>query len=162
MVMLTKELLNKHLIYEEGLLYWKEPRSNAVKNKKLAGYVTKHNYNKVCIFGKQYYAHRLIFMMHYGYMPKFIDHIDCNKLNNKIENLREVTHSQNIVNMKTKITNTSGVKGVSFDKSRKKWMVRITYEKKIYNLGRFDDLELAELVILEARDKYHQQYANFN
>lgn len=148
--------------YRDGSLFWKVANSNVVKIGDRAGYTTKHGYRKVMINGKQLYEHRVIFFMHNGYMPKEIDHIDGNKLNNKIENLREVTHSQNAMNVKKLVTNTSGVKGVCWDKARQKWKVRISVNNKCINIGRYDDLELAELVAIEARDKYHNQYAKYD
>jgi hypothetical protein len=148
--------------YRDGSLFWKVANSNVVKIGDRAGYITKHGYRKVMMNGRQLYEHRVIFFMHNGYMPKEIDHIDGNKLNNKIENLREVTHSQNAMNVKKFVTNTSGVKGVCWDKARKKWMVRISVNNKCINIGRYDDLELAELVAIEARDKYHNQYAKYD
>ena len=160
--MLDKDIITEYLEYKDGNLYWKKPNSNKVKAEQNAGYITKHNYHRVCILGKQYYTHRLVFLMHHGYLPKFIDHIDGNKLNNKIENLREVSHFQNMANVKKKKNNTSGCKCVCFDKSRNKWFVRVTVNKKTYNIGRYKDLELAELVAIEAMHKYHKEYANFN
>ena len=94
-----------------------------------------------------------------GYLPKFIDHIDCNPSNNKIENLREATFSQNQHNTKKRITNTSGVKNVHWYKPLKKWMVYIMINKKRKHLGYFNNIELAELVAQEARNKYHGKYA---
>lgn len=161
LIKFTQQDIQNTFDYIDGFLYWKDPKSNRVINRRLAGYKTKHNYRKVHFFGKQIYEHRLIFMMHYGFMPKYIDHIDGNKSNNKIENLREVEHYQNMMNVKIKKNNSSGIKGVCFDKNRSKWMVRITANNKTINLGRYDDLELAELVAQEARHKYHKNYANF-
>ena len=69
------------------------------------------------------------------------DHIDCNKLNNRRNNLRICTSSQNRWNRTAISTNTSGVKGVSWEKARNKWRVGITYRYKHHNLGRFDSIE---------------------
>jgi len=66
----------------------------------------------------------LIFLYHHGYLPKFVDHIDGNKKNNRIENLREATKSQNAMNQKVSTRNTSGIKGVMWHKRDKKWFVQ--------------------------------------
>lgn len=78
-----------------------------------------------------------------------IDHIDGNPLNNQRRNLRIVTHAQNQKNLKTPITNTSGFKGVSWSKVRRKWIAGIHVDGRGYNLGGFDTIE-------EAARKYNE------
>jgi hypothetical protein len=156
---MNQEMLHKLFVYKNGRLYWKVSNTNRIKVGDIAGYITEHGYRKIRVEKKQEYEHRIVFLMHHGFLPKHLDHIDGNKLNNKIENLREATHSQNMMNVKIKKNNTSGTKGVCFDKQRKKWLVRITIQNKDIHLGRFDDLELAELVAIEGRDKYHKSFA---
>ena len=98
-------------------------------------------------------------MMHYGYLPKYIDHVDGDSVNNRIENLREATNQQNAYNQKLRKNSTSGVKGVNWDKDTNKWRVRIQINGKHTHIGSFEDLMLAELVAVEARDKYHKEFA---
>ena len=94
-------------------------------------------------------------------MPKkLIDHIDNNRSNNKISNLREATYQTNNENYKTPKTNKSGIKNVSWYKSLNKWVVGISIKKTKQTIGYFDDLELAELVAVEARNKYRGEFAN--
>ena len=88
-----------------------------------------------------------------------IDHIDGNKSNNKIENLRAVKRSQNQWNAKIRKDSTSGVKGVLWHKRDCKWAASIRFHNKSKSLGCYDDLELAELVVQEARILYHGEYA---
>ena len=57
-------------------------------------------------------------------------------------------------------SNTSGVKGVSWRRKSKKWTVRVTVDGEYKSFGSYDDLELAELVAIEARNKYHKEFAN--
>lgn len=114
------------------------------------------------ILGKTYRLHQLIFLFHRGYMPMQLDHINNDSRDNRIENLREATASENACNRKTFKNNTSGVKGVSWHKKHSKWMVYIDFNKKRKTVGYFDDVELAELASVEARNKYHGQFANFN
>lgn len=159
---MNQELLHKLFDYNDGRLFWKIANSNRIKIDSVAGYTTKHGYRKVYVIDKQLYEHRIIFLMHYGYLPKYIDHIDCNKLNNCIENLRESTHSQNMMNQKIRSNNTTGIKNVCYDNARNKWKVSICVKNKAINIGRFDSLELAELVAIEAKDLYHKEFARFN
>jgi hypothetical protein len=146
------ELLKNTFYYKDGSLY-------RIKTGKIAGTVRKDGYVQIKLNYKFYLAHRLIYLFHFNELPKFIDHIDGNPQNNRIENLREVNKSQNGQNAKKWKNNTSGVKGVDFVKKRNKWRVRIQFNGVAKHIGLFDDLELAELASQEARDKYHGQYA---
>ena len=105
--------------------------------------------------GEHWCIHRLIFLHHHGYVPEQIDHINRNSLDNRIENLRPADSSLNAINRKLFSNSTSGVKGVSWHKYQKRWFVYVDVNKKRKNIGYFNDLELAELVANEARDKYH-------
>ena len=69
-------------------------------------------------------AHRLIYLMHHGYLPKIVDHIDGNPKNNQIENLREALMIENVWNQKKRSTNTTGVKGISYSKKANKYTAR--------------------------------------
>jgi hypothetical protein len=156
--MITQALLKHHFDYKNGNLIWLKPTSFRKKPFSIAGTV-----NKKCVvialFGKNYNAHRLIYMYHFGFMPKVIDHIDGNPFNNRIENLREATMQQNSQNSKLKITNNSGYKNVSWSESRKKWRVRLMIGGSEFNFGAFEDIELANLVAQEVRNKYFGSYA---
>ena len=149
--MITQQKLNALFRYNNGFLYWR-------KNGKIAGWYD-NGYARVQILGKPYLIHRLVFLMFYGYMPKLIDHIDNDPSNNKIENLREATRHQNGTNAKTWSNNISGAKNVSWHKQCKKWRVRVSINKKMETIGLFDDFDLAELVAVEARNKFHGNFA---
>lgn len=88
----------------------------------------------------------------------FVDHIDRNKLNNLNNNLRIVCASESSVNRGLQSNNTSGVTGVTWDKSRDKWKVSINMYNECYNLGRYDDLDEAVAVRLEAEKIYHREF----
>ena len=154
---MDKEQLLNIFEYKDGVLYWKNAPSKNVKNGEKAGYITKLGYCKIKIKNKAYFAHRLIYMMHYGQVPKILDHTDRNPLNNKIENLRPANKAQNNSNCKIRKDNSSGVKGVNFHKG--KWNVRVSVDGKRKNVGSYDDFELAELVSIMAREKYHGNFA---
>lgn len=94
--------------------------------------------------------------MFHGYEPSEIDHINRNRADNRIENLREVSRTQNNYNHPMRTDNTSGVRGVSWNKIKNKWRVYINVEKQRLELGHFKDFDLACLVADEARDKYHR------
>ncbi len=84
---------------------------------------------------KTIFMHRFILKVKKG---QEVDHIDRNRSNNQKLNLRISSHSQNLMNQKLSAANTSGYKGVSFDKKRGKWFVSITKNRIQKNLGRFD------------------------
>lgn len=139
--------------YKDGDLYRK---SGQFKGK--AGTLHHTGYIQVKVGKKNYRAHRVIFAMHHGYMPKYIDHIDGNRLNNRIENLRPATNQQNQHNVGVCRRNKSGIKNVFFD--RNKWKVYMRINKRMTHIGSFEDVELAELVAAEARNKFHGEFVN--
>ena len=110
---------------------------------------------------KNYLNHRIIFVMFNGYLPEFLDHIDGNSLNNKIENLREATQQQNCINRKHHSNSKSPYKNVYWNKAAKKWQVYCRIDGHLKYFGIFEDLELADLVAQEARAKYHGEFARF-
>jgi hypothetical protein len=149
--MITQDQLRALFQYVDGEL---------IRNGKVAGSVNKQGYRIICVNYKMYKAHRLVFLYHHGYEPKQVDHIDGNKLNNKIENLRPANNSKNMMNRGMMKNNTSGSKGVFFDKETNKWRVAIRFNTQLHSFGRFENKELAELVAIEARNKYHKEFAN--
>jgi hypothetical protein len=156
---ITQEEVKELFEYKDGQLFWKNPKSNRCKHGQLAGSIGKRGYWRVCINYKQHYQHRLIFLMFHGHLPQILDHKDGNPLNNKIENLREATAAENLRNSKLRKNNTSGVKGVSWSKLHKKWRAVVMVNGVNHRLGLFKDLELAQLVAEEARNKYHKEFA---
>jgi hypothetical protein len=148
----------KHLFeYKDGNLYWKNPVKKQ-KIGKVVGFDSGNGYKRVDIKGKQYGVHRIVFLMHHGYLPKMIDHIDGNGANNAIENLRETDSSTNNFNSVYKDENKSGYRNVFYNKDRNKWTIYITINKKTKFFGSYDDVELAGLVADEARRKYHGEF----
>jgi hypothetical protein len=151
------DLIKTNLEYKDGNLFWTKTFGRKIKGKK-AGCPNK-GYVMVGLNGKLYSAHRIIFFMHKGFCPQFIDHIDGNRSNNKIENLRPATINENARNSKKPSHNTSGYKGVCWDKNRNKWMAHITINNKFKSLGRFDEIESARLAYANAAKKYFGEFA---
>jgi len=116
-------------------------------------------YLRIYIDGKTHTIHRMIFLYHYGYLPKITDHIDGNRMNNKIENLREVTQQQNCLNRKHHKNSSSPYKNVYWNNATKKWAVVIAINGIRKYFGVFKDIDLANLVAQEIRAKYHGLYA---
>ena len=156
---LTQELVQSLFEYKDGELYRKVKTNRNIKIGDKAGSLRDDGYSHTMINGKLYKNHRIIFLCHHGYLPQFIDHIDGNPSNNRIENLREATLTQNQYNSKTPYNNTSGIKGVSWHKKHEKWEVTLQINGKSKYFGIYENIELAELVAIEARNKYHGNFA---
>jgi hypothetical protein len=157
----NKELLNEIFNYEDGNLIWKKKISKNITLNKVAGRTIHHGYKMIGLYKKAYMSHRLIFMFHHGYFPKEVDHIDGNPANNKIENLRPATHSQNLKNQKLRTDNVSGHKNVGWSKREQKWRVRLTVNYKDKHIGYFSDRELADLVAIEATNLHHGNFSAY-
>ncbi len=157
---MDSKILHELFDYRDGELFWKVSKAIRVKVGDCAGGISGSGYKYIKIDGKSYSCHRLIFCMIHGYLPKEIDHIDGNPLNNRIENLREVNHSDNLKNTKLQSNNKSGVKGVYWHKGNKNWCVNIVVDKKYVYIGSYNSLEKATLAAYSARNKYHGEYAN--
>lgn len=151
--------------YRDGHLYWRENRGKRIKAGDKAGCVfcsrPGAQYRVTTVGGKNYLAHRIIFLMHRGYLPEQIDHIDGNGMNNDIENLRAANHGQNQQNKGTQKNNTSGFKGVSWNKRAKKWRALIELDRKDHYLGYFDTPDAAHEAYKAAAIKLHKEFARF-
>lgn len=119
-----EELLERFYV-EDGKLLRKVTDGKGLKPGTEAGSLAKSGYRQVKIDRKLHYTHRLIFLMHYGFVPTTIDHIDGNKANNKPENLRAASYRQNNCNIKVRSNNTSGIKGVYWSSTFQSWHVRV-------------------------------------
>jgi len=147
--------------YRDGQLYWKERIHSSIDLSKPAGYIDTNGYRAIKIKGKLYRAHRLVWKYHYGKDPKeSIDHIDGNRVNNNIENLRESTTQQNSFNTGPQKNNKLGIKGVS--KYGNKYIATIFINGKRKYLGFFDTIEEAKLVREEAEIKLFKEFSVFN
>ncbi len=105
------------------------------------------------------YMHRYICMAPDGYE---VDHINQNKLDNRKENLRVVLPEKNYYNRAKQINNTTGYKGVCYDRKRNKYMATISYKRKQMNLGRFKTAKEAAKAYNEAAIKLHGDYSCLN
>ena len=157
MEQITAELLHSLFRYEDGKLI-RKVNSRKAKAGSVAGFKSGR-YLRVRVNGKQHLLHRIVFMMHHGYLPEIIDHINGDAFDNRIENLREATQSQNCMNRRLRSDNKLGVPNV-YQKSPTRFGVNISINGKNKHIGYFNSLELAELVAQEARIKHHKEYAN--
>jgi hypothetical protein len=104
-------------------------------------------------------VHRLIYIMHHGHTDKEIDHIDGNPLNNRIENLRACTRGQNSCNSRMRRDNTTGIKGLYWNKRKESWRGRIQFEGKLHYIGTFKTIFDAACSMIPARERMHGEFA---
>ena len=130
----TAENVNDLLRYNNGTLYWRECRPGRVK----ASVLSENGYSYVSYKGSKIPAHRIVWLIHHGSWPdQVIDHINQRKNDNRIENLRDVSFSENSRNASRSAANKSGVTGVNWDSSRKRWRAQISIDGRKTNLGSF-------------------------
>lgn len=126
-----------------------------------AGSVRKDGYINLSILKSNYLLHRLMWLWYYGEFDEGmeIDHIDGDKSNNAIYNLRLATRQENATNRGVQSNNKSGIKNVFLDKRSGKWLVKMKVQDKYKWFGLHESLELAELVAVEASSKYQGTFA---
>lgn len=145
---------------DQGRLIWKNPTGNRVKIGAPAGNLCRfhgNDYIQLRVQTQNFLIHRLIWFIEKGSFPKHqIDHIDGNGLNNRIENLRDVTIAEQAKNLSRRETNTSGVTGVVWNKNTRAWIAQISTNGQPVYLGQFTDpaFEKAVKVRKEAEAKY--------
>ena len=157
--MLTLERARKYLRFEpiEGKLYWRRSERRARAGREAGGIQQRSTlkYRLVRIDGKGYLAHRLIWFLTFGTWPKEeIDHWNGNGLDNRLSNLREVTHQENNQNKRMRADNTSGVTGVYWEKQIQKWRAQIGVAGGKIHLGYFNNLQDAAAAREKANTKY--------
>lgn len=160
--MITHARLLELLTYDQetGEFRWRMSRPGCAPAT-LAGAGHSLGYRRIYLDRKSYYAHRLAWLFVHGIWPtNEIDHIDGDKTNNAISNLREATRSENLRNRGKLVTNSSGYKGVSWSKMTHKWEVTITVNRKQRNVGFFDDIEDAARAYSDAARRLHGSFAN--
>ena len=128
---------------------------------KVASNLTVYGYRSVSILGKSRYAHRVSWAIYTGEWPSGpIDHINHDRADNRIANLRDATREINNRNATKRSDNTSGVTGVTWDKQHGKWLVQIASEGRNLKIGRFVDFYAAVAARVAAQQAlgYHENH----
>lgn len=154
--MVTQERLKEVLEYnpENGRLHWKVKRSN-IPIGTPAGARDRGKYMRLRVDGRFYMAHRLVWLMFHGEWPKYqIDHINGDKVDNRIENLRDVPGGMNMENLRAPLRrNKCGFLGVY--KSKNRYRADLTVKGKTKHIGSFKTPEEAHAAYIEAKRKLH-------
>lgn len=155
--MITQNQIKEVLNYnpDNGIFTWLVSSAQRIKIGNIAGGLDKYGYIKIQLNCKTYKAHRLAFLYMTGEFPKNqVDHINHNRNDNRWENLRGVSKTENGQNRSKQSNNKSGFTGVSWHKSMGKWIVHIKANGKILHLGYFKNKDKAIKKRKEAEIKY--------
>lgn len=156
--MLTQEYLKSILYYnpETGKFVRLVSTSNKVKIGDIAGSIQNTGYVAISVKNKRYLAHRLAWLYVHGSFPsKQIDHINGNRSDNRLINIRECSQCENNQNMVSNKNSTSKYIGVSWNKERLKWRATIYINGKQKHLGRFNTEKEAFDAYVKAKAKLH-------
>jgi hypothetical protein len=156
---ITAETLRALLDYEPdtGIFWWRVQLSRRVKVGAIAGTVNCDGYICIKVNGMQFKAHRLAWLHTHGMWPDHqIDHINGNRADNRIANLRDVSQFTNMQNqVRPRMDNTSGFLGVSLDKRDKRWRAGIRINGRRQHIGLFDTAVEAHVAYLAAKLQLH-------
>ena len=141
---------------------WKRWNSRFAGKQAFTG-IEAGGYHAGRVMGVTLKAHRVAWALHYGEWPSSeIDHINCDKADNRISNLRLATHGENMRNFRRRSDNLSGFKGVHWHQGECKWQAQIVADGKKFYLGRFDTPELAGVAYDCAARELHGNFARPN
>lgn len=148
--------------YDGADLYWKVKPKGKVQVGMKAGFLDQRGYLRVKYQQKTYRAHRVIYELCVGPIPEGceVDHIDRDPSNNRLENLRVATPSQNACNRGLFTNNTTGLKGVHLSKKTGKYLAYITVGGERVHLGTHETKEEAFEAYKEAARAYHKKFSN--
>jgi hypothetical protein len=142
---------------ETGIFHWRVQPSRNVKAGVIAGTLNHDGYIRIMVNGKKFLAHRLAYLHFHGVWPEQqIDHLNGDKSDNRIANLRDVSPSINSQNQtRPRKSNASGFLGVSWNKDNKRWMSKIKVNGRSQHLGYFSSPEVAHAAYLAAKLRLH-------
>ena len=157
------EQANELFVYdpETGELRNRVDRGYQAKAGTLAGCRKGEGYFYVKVRGKEYLIHRVAWLLTHGVWPAAqIDHVNGVRDDNRRANLREATKSENLCNRGSQVNNSTGFKGVSWDKNSRKYRAQIMVRRKQIYLGLFDTPEEAHAAYQSAVYDFHGAFAN--
>ncbi len=138
-----------------GFFTWR----HGSKSGRRAGLIQRHGYRTISLRKHRYYEHRLAFAVVYGRWPSMIDHVNGDRSDNRLENLREATPSQNSANSKQRSSSLSGMRGVYLERKTGRWYSHITFRGQVFNLGRFGTKDEARIAYVAAKHKLFAEFA---
>jgi hypothetical protein len=159
MNVLTQTRVREVLAYDRktGVFVWRVTKGRAVAGS-IAGRIDSTGHRQLTIDSKRYGAHRVAWLYETGSFPlSGLDHINCDKTDNRMDNLREATCSQNQHNVGAQSRNKTGMKGVCVVNG--KYLVQATKGGRLHQRGPFADPSVAFAVACSLREQLHGQFA---
>ena len=158
---LNQTRLHELFDYRDGQLVRRINAGNQLAGT-IAGSVNARGHVNVCVDGSMWAAHQVVFVWHHGWLPVEIDHENRVKTDNRIENLRPATSTQNKGNIGLLRSNSSGFRGVSLNRRSMKWHAQIKLMGKQTYLGRCDTAREAAVMYNRAARLYFGEFAHLN
>ena len=157
--MLTQERLKEVLRYDpdSGDFFWRVSTSNRMPVGSKAGKRDRRGYLIIGVDGTQYYAHRLAWFYVYGEFPPYLDHVNQDKSDNRISNLREATKIDNGGNSKAR-KSRSGLKGAHWHRGAGRWSSIVHYNGNHVYLGLFDTPEEAHAAYCKTAEELFGEF----
>lgn len=159
--MISQSRLKELLIYssETGQFVWAAKRKKHAAGS-VAGSFSSKGYWRIKLDSVEYAAHRLAWLYVFGFFPAFeLDHINQNKTDNRIGNLREASRAQNQANISHYRTNTTGARGVTWHKSAKAYQAGIKKHGRSFHLGLFKTVAEASEAYIRASKEIHGEFS---
>ncbi|QHJ82587.1 MAG: hypothetical protein [Bacteriophage sp.] len=158
-----QDILNDLLYLDGKELRWRKAQGNRTAGS-IAGTIRPDGYKRIKVCGSLLLVHRVVWAMHFGDTDLYIDHLNGDRADNRIDNLRLASREQNKANEKIRTNNSSGFIGVSWYKptdKRKKhcWVVKVASQKRYIHVGYFDNLREAVEAYNEHCLKHQGEFA---
>jgi len=161
--MLTADRLRELLDYNPvtGVFLWKIDRASTARVGSTAGYRRRDGYTGMKIEQRELLAHRVAWLHVHGRWPvDQLDHVNGIKSDNRLTNLREASRAENKCNTKRPATNTSGFKGVTWHIHTKRWVARLTINRRRVHLGYFSTADEAHTAYCTAAAQRYGRFFN--
>lgn len=141
---------------ETGVFTW-AVSGRGIRQGAVAGTVSVDGYRVIRLGFKPYRAHRLAWFLVHGEWPSSeIDHINCNRLDNRLSNLRVVSRAENAQNRRSAMRNSShGFLGATWNRQHRRWQSKLTAYGTRHHLGYFDSAEQAHAAYMVAKSRLH-------
>lgn len=141
---LTRESLQAELTYDPSSgIFTRNAKRGGRPIGSPAGHLNHCGYIEMNVCGNRVYAHRAAWLYVHGYLPVEIDHVNRIRSDNRMVNLREVSHEDNMLNVTRDCRSISGVTGVFWSKAHGMWHPRVYYRGKMHCFGYFKSKEEA-------------------
>lgn len=154
---LTQQRAKELFEHVDGNLIWKVNKKSA-KAGNIAGCKNSRGYLTVQVDGKNKTVHRVIWLMEYGWLPKLIDHIDGDRINNVLSNLREATVSQNLCNSRDYKKKSGLARNVRWNAKSQRWNIRVMKDQKEHYIGSCKDYDEAVSMAVAARKRFFGEF----